>query len=261
MVVDCHTHIPFPADQTLMSEHLLAAQIVDKCFVLAAAEDGSEVNEKLSLYVNSIPQKMVGFAFVNPAKNNYNLKKLAQVTEKLQLSGIVVYCAQCGFHPADSRAMRLYEAAEQMKLPVFFHNGPVLSSEAFLEYAQPMLIDEVARTFNNLKIIIGDMGTPFLDQTLLMIAKHPNIYADLTINPARPWLTYNTIIAAYEAKVLEKLLFGSGFPFGKAGQNIEILLGFNKLLSDTNLPSVPRQDIRSIIDKNVIDLLEIPSKT
>ena len=65
------------------------------------------------------------------------------------------------------------------------------------------------------------------------------------------------VVAAQEYGVMDKLLFGSGFPAGSAGESIETLLGFNKLLADTNLPTVPRDNIRSIIERDTLGLLGI----
>jgi hypothetical protein len=56
---------------------------------------------------------------------------------------------------------------------------------------------------------------------------------------------------------MNKLLFGSGFPFGNAGECMETLLGFNKLLGDTNLPTVPRGNIRNIIERDTLEVLGI----
>jgi predicted TIM-barrel fold metal-dependent hydrolase len=153
--------------------------------------------------------------------------------------------------------MRFYESAQELGLPVFFHNGGPLKSEAILDYAQPYLLDEVAREFSALKIIIGTMGIPFVEQTLSMVAKHKNVYADLTIRPSNIWQVYNMVAAAHECGVMDKLLFGSGFPFSKAGECMETLLGFNKLLADTNLPTVPRGNIRNIIERDTLELLGI----
>ena len=154
--------------------------------------------------------------------------------------------------------MRLYESARELELPVFFHNaGDDISQKAVLDYAQPYLLDEVAREFPSLKIIIGNMGNPFIEQTLVMVAKHKNVYADLTIKPRNLWQTYNTVISAHEYGVMDKLLFGSGFPTGNAGQCIETLLGFNMLLADTNLPTVPRGSIQNIIERDALALLGI----
>ena len=263
MIVDCHTHIYFAADiEVATAEHLEAAETVDACIALANAEESSEeVNKKLAEYVGRHKEKMVGFAVVEPSKDNISVKNLTSLRDKLELKGTVLYCSRCGFHPTHSMAMKFYESAEELGFPVFFHNGGAnIERDAVLDYAQPYLLDEVARNFSSLKIVIGTMGIPFVEQTLSMVAKHENVYTDLTIRPNNVWQVYNIVVAAYERGVMDKLLFGSGFPMSNAGECIETLLGFNKLLADTNLPRVPRGNIQNIIERNTLELLGIKSK-
>ncbi|TFG35339.1 MAG: hypothetical protein E4H45_03000 [Nitrospirales bacterium] len=258
MIVDCHTHIDFSSDDAAVSEHLSASEPVDHCIVLASPGDcDSEVNTRLSEYVKKHGSKMVGFAAVNPVADAVGLKKLRAVTEKLGLKGVVLYCCDAGFHPAHTKAMRLYESVSELGLPVFFHNGGPLNSNSIMDYAQPYLLDEVARTFPELKIIVGDMGFPFLYQTLSLVAKHKNVYADLAVRAGQVWGVYNLVMSAYEQGTLGKLLFGSGFPAGRADECIETLLGFNNLLVDTSLPTVPRGEIRGIIERDSLGLLGI----
>ena len=257
MIVDCHTHINFTEAGSGPDEHIKAAEAVDKCIVLAPPGPTGQVNQHLSDYVTRMKEKMLGFAFVDPTQDKINPRRLSSITTKLGLAGVVVYCADFGFHPANSLALAFYESAEELALPVFFHNGPDLSDTSVLEYAQPVLLDEIARKFPALKIIIGDMGIPFVEQTLEMAARHKNVYADLSINVDCPWQTYNTVVSAWERKVLDKLLFGSGFPRGRAEQSIEMLLGFNRLIGNPHLPTVPREKIQDIIERNTLDLLGI----
>ena len=259
MIVDCHTHMGPAADDLAMSEHPATAETVDVCIVLAASDAPSdELNKKLGQYVNKHSERMVGFAVVEPGKDKAGPDNLESIQEKLGLKGIVLYCSACGFHPSHSRAMRFYESAQELALPVFFHNaGDALGADAVMEYAQPYLLDEIAREFTELKIIIGSMGVPFVEQTLSMVARHKNVYADLTIRPKSVWQTYNMVVAAYERGVMDKLLFGSGFPSGDAGECMETLLGFNMLLADTNLPTVPRGSIRNVIERDTLRLLGI----
>ncbi len=259
MIVDCHTHIESSRGDSVTGEHLAAVETVNSCIVLASPNKPSgEVNRKLSQYVNKYSDKMVGFAVIQPAEDKISTASIESVTRKLELKGIVLYCSDWGIHPTNSKNMRLYESALELELPVFFHNaGEDIKQSAVLDYAQPYLLDEVAREFPGLKIIIGNMGIPFVEQTLLMVAKHENVYADLTIRPKNVWQTYNTVIAAHEYGVMDKLLFGSGFPSSSAGQCIETLLGFNMMLADTNLPSVPRGNIQSIIERDALTLLGI----
>jgi predicted TIM-barrel fold metal-dependent hydrolase len=258
MIVDCHTHINCATKNVEVSEHLAAAEAVDICIVLAAPEDSSEdANKKVSDYVGKHKEKMIGFAVVEPTKDKISVKNLSVLTDKLELKGVVLYCSQCGFHPVHSRAMKFYESAQELGLPVFFHNCDALGPQAVLDYTQPYLLDEVAREFSALKIVIGIMGYPFIEQTLSMVAKHKNVYADLTIKPSNVWQVYNMVVAVHEHGVMDKLLFGSGFPFGKAKECIETLLSFNKLLVDTNLPTVPRDSIQSIVERDTLEVLGI----
>jgi hypothetical protein len=92
---------------------------------------------------------------------------------------------------------------------------------------------------------------------LCLIAKHENVYADLTIDPAKPWQVYNIVVSAHEQGVMDKLLFGSNFPIGDADRCIETLLGFNKLLGDAALPAVPRGRIQTIVERDTLEVLGI----
>ncbi|MHC4130931.1 MAG: amidohydrolase family protein [Planctomycetota bacterium] len=257
MIVDCHTHIQSSIIDIDRSEHLAAAESVDVCFILAAGNGPSkEINKDLSEYVNDHKTRMVGFAFIEPTEDPVSSNDIGYIKEKLALKGAVLYCAQRGFHPVHSKAMQFYESAQKMQIPVFFHSDQS-SQSSVLNYAQPFLLDEIAISFPDLKIIVGNMGMPFVEQTLALLEKHDNVYADLTLMPNKVWQVYNTVVSAHECGVMEKLFFGSGFPSSKASECIETLLGFNKLLADTNLPRVPRDIIRQIVERDTLTLLGI----
>jgi hypothetical protein len=255
---DCHTQIRTLSDKEV-SDHQAAAETVDACIVLGTWEGShGQINRQVAEHVGRHSHRMVGFAVVDPTEDSFKAETVISGTGELGLKGFVLYCAVAGFHPAHSQAMRFYEAAQGAGLPVFFHNGGhALRAEAILEYSQPHLLDEVARTFPKLKIIIGSMGVPFVDQTLAMVSKHENVFADLTVRPGKVWQTYNIVVAAHEWEVMDKLVFGSGYPRSSAGECIETLLGFNMLLADTKLPTVPRASIRNVIERDSLELLGI----
>lgn len=261
MIVDCHTHLQYSAGKVMSSEHLAMSDFVGGCIVLGENTDESRrSNEQLGEYTNAHSSKMVGFGAIRPTKEKVSAKGIESAITGLGLKGIVLYCSEEPFHPAHSKAMKLYENAQQMGLPIFFHNAKVLSSDMVLEYSRPYLLDEVARTFKDLKIIIGSMGAPFVEQTIAMVAKHPNVYADLTVDPNNIWQIYNILMSAYEHGVMDKLLFGSGYPGGSADKCIETLLGFKKLLGDTNLPTAPLSNIRNIVERDAFEILGFNSK-
>ncbi len=257
MIVDCHTHLKCRSREVETAEHLEACEKVDACIVLAAvSEDGAAANKEVSQYVKQC-KKMTGFAVFNPLKDKVKVKRVSASTRDLGLKGIVLYCSEQGFHPAHSRAMQLYESADELSLPIFFHNSGPFGADAVLDYSQPYLLDEIARRFRSLKIVIGRMGLPFVDQTLCLLAKHENIYADLSVNPDKIWEVYNLVVSAHESGVMDKLLFGSGYPFALPDNCIETLLGFNKLVGEGNLPTVRRENIRTVIERDTLSLLGI----
>ncbi len=260
MIVDCHTHLYSEKSAINPQDHRVACKDLDACLVLSGCQrDRSESNAALADYVRQ-NSKAVGFAAFNPVEDVVTAKILKKEVLEKGLRGLVLYCAEDQFHPAHSQAMRLYEAAEELKLPVFFHNCPPFSSAAVMDYARPFQLDEVARTFPNLKIIVGRMGFPFIEQTWCLLGKHENVYADLTIIPQKVWEVYNVVMSAYEAGVMDKLLFGSGYPYALPQTCIETLLGFNKMLSDTHLPQVPREKIRSVIERDSLAVLGLALK-
>ncbi|HBG28310.1 MAG: hypothetical protein A2Y10_04205 [Planctomycetes bacterium GWF2_41_51] len=258
MIIDCHTHISCPGGKISPEEHFAESDRVTASFVLACPSESNRASNKaVSEYVLRHPEKMFGFAIVNPVTDDISKRYWSNLKEDMGLKGAVLYCSGQAFHPAHSLALQFYEVAQHLQIPLFFHNAPPYDADAVLEFARPSLLDEIARNFKELKIIIGSMGMPFLNETICMLSKHDNVYADLTINPQKIWTVYNMVLAASEADVLGKMLFGSGLPFGKPQNCIETLLGFNKLLADTNLPTVPREKIREIIERDTLTILGI----
>ncbi len=257
MIVDCHTHLHCPERGLLTEEHRRICNGVDACFVLAGAgNQRDQFNAELETYLRQMP-RTYGFVSVNPLNDEISAKRLKTLKNHDRTAGVVLYCAEEHFHPSHSRALQLYEAAEQAGLIVYFHNCPPFSPTAVMDYAQPWLLDEVARRFPGLRMIIGRMGLPFHHQTLCLLGKHENVFADLTIHPQKIWQVYNLVMGAYEAGVMDKLLFGSGFPYAEPGHCIETLLGFNKMLADTHLPQVPREKMRSVVERDSLTVLGI----
>ncbi|MBN1126235.1 MAG: amidohydrolase family protein [Sedimentisphaerales bacterium] len=254
MIIDCHTHLAFPLAETEATRHTEVCAKVDTALVLSGrCEDAKKAQKQLSDYVGR-NGKMIGFAAINPVEDKIGMRSMTALKET-GIKGAVLYCCEDQLHPTHSRAMRFYCAAEELGMPVFFHNTAPFERNSILDYAQPFLLDEVARQFPSLRIIIGRMGLPFIDQTLCMLVKHENVFADLSIRPPRIWEVYNIVVRASEAGVMDKLLFGSGYPENDPGQCIETLLGFNRLLADTKLPTVPREQLRSIIERDTLGIL------
>ena len=151
--------------------------------------------------------------------------------------------------------MAVYAVAEELNMPVLFHPSGQFTEQSKLEYGRPYLLDEVARTFPKLHIVIAQLGQPWVDETICLLGKHEHAYADVSGLLSRSWQAYNALISAYQHGVIDKMLFGSDFPYTNASDCIEALYSINQLAQGTNLPVVPREALRGIVERDALALL------
>jgi predicted TIM-barrel fold metal-dependent hydrolase len=130
-----------------------------------------------------------------------------------------------------------------------------MTEQSKLEFSRPYLFDDVARSFPNVRIVIAQLGQPWVDETIVMLGKHPNVFADVSGLLRRPWQAYNALVSAHQYQVIDKLLFGSDFPYTNATECIEALYSINQVAQGTNLPVVPREALRGIVERDTLGLL------
>jgi predicted TIM-barrel fold metal-dependent hydrolase len=234
---------------------------VDGAVVLGFRADrlGARIpNEFVAEFASKDPRRRVGVAGIDPMGDDVLDEIEAAVG--LGLVGVAVSPVCQGFHPAHSAAMRVYERCADLALPLFVTMEEPLTASAALEFARPAAWDEVARTLPGLPIVISQLGHPWIDETLLLAGKHERVYADISGVASRPWQLYNALLGASSYGVMDKLLFGSGFPGDTPARAIEALYTVNAYSHGTQLPSVARSSIRAIVEKDSLACLGIDAE-
>jgi len=280
MIVDCHTHVwesveqlgrgiglwnanvrggvPLALRKANPETHQLASKPVDKTFVLAFKShylSADVPNDYITRYVKRYPNRLIGFASVDPSRPQEAIDDLRRAQADLGLRGVSVWPAAQDFHPACSAAMRVYTEAQRLRTPMLFHQDVRASSVGKMEFARPYLLDEVAREFPELKIVVSQFGYPWTQETIALLGKHENVFADISGLVQHPWHAYNALIQAYQAGVMDALLFGSNFPYSTAAESIEALYSINQFCHGTNLPTIPREQLRRIVERDSLKLL------
>lgn len=282
MIVDLHTHIwespdqlgkgaaqrvlrnaaqPWDRPDASSSAHDAAMEPVQQAVILGFESQmlgGSISIEQVARYLARKPDKYLGFAGIDPLVGNV-ISRIDHA-RSLGLVGVTISPAAQGFHPSHSRAQPLYETCSDRGMPLLVHGVTHLSAEAQLEFAQPVLLDEVARDFPKLKIIISQVGHPWIEETLVLMSKHRNVFADLSNVVTRPWQLYGLLLSAHQQGVIDRLLFGSDFPFCTPQKAITTIYSVNTLTQGTMLPSVPREQLRSIVERDVLEVLGLRRK-
>jgi len=238
--------------------HDRAMACVDVSFVLGfrSEQTGRHLSsESVAAFVTAAPHKRVGFIGIDPMSPD-PMGDLERGVS-LGLSGVVISPQMQNVHPTHSRAMRLYERCQSLGLPVIATNAGPLTARAVLEYGRPAEFDEVLRSFPGLKLVIGHLGFPWIDETLAILAKHRNAFADIAGVASRPWGLYNALLSAMEFRVMDRLLFASNFPFDAPQAVIERIYTVNSFTHGTQLPSIPRQQLRGMIERDSLAALGV----
>ena len=291
MIVDCHTHIWQHADQlgegattnlpnirpiyhsvtkadrlpdAGMDRHFAACQPVDRAIVLGFRSHYLKAhipNRLVAEYVGQHPEKLIGFAGIDPTDPDQAIEEMRHASQELGLQGLAVAPAAQNFHPMHSHALWVYAEAARLSLPILFHQGLYFSAECKMEYARPALLDDVAREFPDLRIVVAHLGYPWIDETVVLIGKHANVFADISGLLLRPWQAYNSLLTAYQFGVMDKLVFGSDFPYTSPAHCIEALYSINHICHGTSLPTLPREKLRGIVERDSLELLGVRTGT
>ncbi len=239
--------------------HERAMSCVDGSVVIGWRSDRLEAhipNELVAEYVARDPRRRVGIGGIDPMRKD-GLDQL-EAAIGLGLSGIAVSPAGQGFHPSHSDAMRIYERCLDRSMPVFVLTNDPMTASTEMAFARPVFWDEVARSFPELRLVICQLGHPWIEEALVLLGKHSNVYADLAGVVSRPWQLYCALLNAMNFGVMEKLLFGSGFPRELPAKAIERLYSINGYgFGNQQLPSIPRSQIRSIVERDSLGCLGI----
>lgn len=209
-------------------------------------------------YIRQDPAHLIGFLSVDPTQPGWEAE-LKFGHQELGLRGIKLLPMYAGFRPDHAMLDPLWSYAERHRLPVLLHTGTTFIPQAPLECTLPRWIDPVAMRYPEVKIIMAHLGHPYEGECVVVIRKHPNVYADISALHYRPFQFYHSLMLVQEYGVWDKLLFGSDYPFTTVNATIKDLRKMNAMLEGTALPRLDLAQIESLIHRNSLALLGLES--
>jgi predicted TIM-barrel fold metal-dependent hydrolase len=289
VIVDVHTHTPshrsrVPPDEIIVNERwrpdrpvvatnswadydeACSAADLTIAFNIAVDDpvgktgipsDPTRINESTAEFVAAAPDRRIGFMSVDPSSPEC-LDEVERCRFELGLLGIKLAPNYQRFDPLGEDARGLFALASKLELPIMIHQGASPIREAELRYAHPLVMDEVAIAFPDLRVVLAHMGHPWQKDTIVTIRKHPHLYADTSALVFRPWSLFEALRVATEWGVTDKLLFGSDFPLATPAETIDGLRAVNTITEGTRLPPVPHELIERIIHADALAALGLP---
>ena len=160
---------------------------------------------------------MIPFASIDPHKGKYGAREARDLIENYGVKGFKFHGIAQNAHPADRMAYPIYEVIAEYKLPAVFHTGHSGMGTGMrggggmrLKYGRPMLIDDVAVDFPDMKIILAHPSWPWVDESLSMALHKNNVFIDLS--GWSPRYFQPQIIQYANTQLKHKMMFGSDFP-------------------------------------------------
>ena len=289
MIIDAHVHIPFREDLTEQEVMFMRKKSIDVSsltgepnqllgrldsvgidravvFPLAMPSPSkteteiARLNERTAAFVSAAPERLIGFAVLNPHEARGSLEMLRYAIEDLKLKGVKLHPTLQSFYPNDCKLFEIYEYACEKKIPILFHTGASLPSHTD-HFSRPIFVDEVAARYPKLRIILAHIGRPWYLEAAMLMRKHTNVYADISANVGRSGGAALLEIVLLTVKIysgaMDRILFGSDFPVYQPGEMLSLFAQASEgIIADVlKLPKLTETEIKGILGENAKRLL------
>jgi predicted TIM-barrel fold metal-dependent hydrolase len=199
--------------------------------------------------------ELIGMCAVNPRFRGvpWATGELTRAVDELGLQGLKLYPMYDHYAPADrDLAFPVYERAMELGIGVMVHMGTSPAKDTVLDYGRPGALDEVARHFPDLPLLVCHAGTPWVDECLAMVARHDNTYLDISMFATKTTQRglYDFLMRARQLSCpLSRICWGTDYPGG--GQP-EVLLPKLALVNDVADPGaeISRLDLAYLLGGN-----------
>ncbi len=205
--------------------------------------------ELIAAFAKEHSDRFIAWCSVDPNDPDC-VDQLVYYVNALGMRGLKCSPIYQNWNPQDPKHLPLFKKAEQFGIPVNVHQGTSFVRTGPLKYANPILLEDIAIACPNLRMIVAHMGHPWETECVVLIRKHPNLYANVSALHYRPLRHYQALMTAIEYGVEHKLIFGSDFPSATPEQVIAGQWKVNGVVEGTRFPRVPEEVIHNIIYEN-----------
>jgi hypothetical protein len=151
--------------------------------------------------------RIIGAASYNPFRIEESLAEVERGVREYGFKYVWFHPLSFGLAPNDRRFYPLYAKCNELDIAVGLqvgHSAEVLPSDV----GRPMLVDDVAIDFPNLRINLSHTGWPWIDEWCSMLWRHPNVYGDISAYFPRS-LDERQIRFMNGSRGRDKVLFGT----------------------------------------------------
>lgn len=160
---------------------------------------------------------LIPFGSVDPRTGVAALEEARRQVTELGVRGFKFHPSVQGFDPSDREFYPLWELLEGFGLPIVSHTGQNGMGAGLpggggirLRYSNPLLLDDVAADFPDLRIVLAHPSVPWQDEANSMATHKANVFIDLS--GWSPKYFPDSLVRLADTVLADKVLFGTDFP-------------------------------------------------
>ena len=192
-------------------EELLAGQGVDYACILpelSPITSGICTNEQVQEFCKG-RKRLIPFCDLNPYLFTDLGSELRRKYEYDGFRGVKLYPTYQHYYLNEQRMYPLYQAAQELGIPVLIHTGSSVFKQSRLKYGDPLHLDDVAQDFPDLNLVMAHSGRGlWYDRAFFLSKLHRNLYMEVSGLPPSKLMTYFPEFP----RNTDKIIFGSDWP-------------------------------------------------
>ena len=169
--------------------------------------------QQVADYCDSMPTRYSGLAGVDPLLGMEQLRDLEYAVRKLGFIGAHSYPHWFRLAPDAAQWYPIYAKCCELDIPIMMQVGQNLiynQTVRLPSVARPILLDQIAIDFPELRLIGIHVGIPWVDEMIAMAWKHENVF--IGIDAYAPKHLPRQLIHYMNSYGRDKVLFGSDWP-------------------------------------------------
>ena len=254
MLIDCHVHLNnyHENERRPTKENVqdlfdkMAQHKVDHAVVITSYKvdvDRPGVEEVLEI-LHDDPRTTVVEGLCWRGEKKTDLYTMEQRIESGLVKGIKLYPGYENYAINDPSLETVMRIAAKYRVPVMIHAGDTYSKTAKVRQAHPLLVDDLAVDYPDVKFVICHLGSPWFQDTAEVLYKNENVFADmsgLTLGDfsfefERYMVTRLKDMIMFMGDPGRQLMFGSDWPLVRMGPYV-------KFFESLDLPEGQKESI------------------
>ena len=169
--------------------------------------------ERVQEVCSKNPERFSGLAGIDPFRGMSGLKDLEQAVNEYGFVGAHLYPHWCELPPDHRKYYPYYTKCCELNIPIMMqvgHNLIYSRNRRLPSVARPILLDQVAIDFPELKLIGIHIGIPWTEEMISMCWKHENIYTAGDAYAPKYWP--KSFVHYANSYGSHKVMFGTDWP-------------------------------------------------